>query len=261
MYLIPLLVTLGVFVALWPISLRLRDASVVDIWWGPGFGAQIVLAAWWSGNALGPREWMLVALVCLWSLRLGWVLTARRARAGSEDPRYTVLRDAWHPGFWWKSLFVVFLLQGILQWLIALGPMAGVLAGQNNIGVVAAIGAAIAAAGLGLEALADRQLDKFKRTAEPGALFTGGLRAHLRHPNYLGEVVFWIGVGLIVAEGGLWIAALWSPLLITVLLTRLSGVPMLDERLSATRPGYAAYRRAVPGFIPRFRAWRQRRAA
>ena len=75
---------------------------------------------------------------------------------------------------------------------------------------------------------------------------TSGLRAHMRHPNYTGEIIFWIGVALILVDGGVWLGLL-SPVLITLFLTKVSGAPLLDERLSETRPGYAAYRARCPG--------------
>lgn len=239
--------TVAVFAALWPLSLVWRDASVVDVWWGPGFLAQGVLAVWLAGGT-GLRGGLALALIGLWSLRLGWVLTARRLRAGHEDPRYGALRAAWGPGFWWKSLGVVFGMQALVQWVLALGPTAAVVAAGDP-GALAWIGAALALAGLGLEARADAELDHFKRHAGPGALCDTGLRARMRHPNYTGEIGFWTGIALIGIDGGVWGAAV-TPVLLALLLWRVSGAPMLDDHLGATRPGYAAYRARVPGFIP-----------
>lgn len=250
-YLVPLALTLGAFATIWPLSVARGDASLVDIWWGPGFFAQTVIALFLVAE-IDSRDWLLVALIGIWSLRLGWVLIRRRMREGHEDPRYSSLRASWGPGFWWKSLFVVFLLQGIIQWIIALGPVHGILASAEPLGAVAFAGAALALAGLMLEAVADAQLDAFKRQNPDDALCQTGLRGILRHPNYLGEIVFWIGVGLIVSEVSLW-AAVLSPAMIALFLTRVSGMPMLDERLYASRPGYADYRARVPGLLPSFR--------
>lgn len=242
-------VTLSVFVALWGLSLAWRDSSVVDFWWGPGFLAQGVVAALLMPGELGDRGVVILGLVAVWSLRLGWVLGRRRLREGHEDPRYAALRAAWDPGFWWKSLGLVFVLQAVLQATIAAGPIAGVLAEDQTLGGLAALGATVAIAGLALETMADAQLDRFKRTARSDALCDSGLRAHVRHPNYLGEIVFWCGLGLICLEGGA-LLGLVAPALVTLLLVKVSGAPMLDEHLAATRPGYAAYRARVPGFLP-----------
>ncbi|MEO1493724.1 MAG: DUF1295 domain-containing protein [Pseudomonadota bacterium] len=247
-YLVPLGVALVGFVIIWPASVVRRDVSLVDLAWGPGFFVQLCAAALVAG-ALDLRGQMVLAVVGIWSARLAWTLGARRFREGHEDPRYTSIRESWGPAFWWKSIFIVFALQAFLQWLIVVGPIAGLAAEPQALGALAWIGVATALGGLALEAVADRQLDTFKRTAQPGALMTSGLRAHMRHPNYTGEIIFWIGVALILVDGGVWLGLL-SPVLITLFLTKVSGAPLLDERLSETRPGYAAYRARVPGFIP-----------
>ncbi|MEM8793374.1 MAG: DUF1295 domain-containing protein [Pseudomonadota bacterium] len=251
LYLLPLGIAVLGFVALWPLSVIRKDASLVDAWWGPGFFAQAALAFWLSDEG-DSRSFLLLALISVWSARLAYVLLRRRIREGHEDPRYTELRRAWDPGFWWKSLFVVFLLQGLIQWTIALGPIAAILSDPVSLGALAVLGTMLCLAGLLIETVADAELDRFKRTAKPGALCMTGLRTHVRHPNYSGEILFWLGIGLIVLEVS-WIAALISPVVIAVFLTKVSGAPMLDERLQATRPEYAAYRQRVPGFIPYFK--------
>lgn len=252
--------SLTAFGAFWPLSLRWRDASVVDFWWGPGFLAQAVLAVSLSDRAPSAVGWAILALITLWSLRLGWTLGRRRLAEGREDPRYTALRNAWAPGFWWKSLFLVFLLQGAIQWAAASGPVAAVLfAGAAPWPLTLGAGA-IALGGLALEVRADWELDRFKRGAAPGTLCMGGLRAYLRYPNYLGEILFWAGVGAMGALGGVWVALI-APVLIALLLAKVSGAPMLEEHLSATRRDYAAYRAHVPAFLPRRTPYRPEMAA
>lgn len=240
------------FALIWPVSVSRKDVSLVDIVWGPGFFIQLAIVAWLA-PASGARAVLLLSLVGLWSLRLGWTLIRRRVREGREDARYRSMRNSWGDGFWWKSLFIVFLLQAFLQWLIVLGPAAGLLSFDQRLGALAYAGCILAIAGLLLETVADMQLDRYKRAhrAEHG-LLTTGLRARVRHPNYVGEMIYWSGIALIVLDGGSLIGML-SPVLIIVFLTRVSGAPLLDERLSETRPGYAAYRARVPGFIPSFR--------
>lgn len=245
-------VTQAVFAVLWLASLAKRDASIVDFWWGPGFLAQMLTVVWLAGGLSGPRDLVLLALVGAWSVRLGWVLGRRRLAEGHEDPRYQALRAAWEPGFWWKSLPIVFVMQAAVQWVVALGALSGLMAPAGPLGLLAMTGIVVALCGLALETLADAELDRFKRRAAPGALLDTGLRAHVRHPNYLGEILFWAGIAMIVLEVGAWAGAL-SATVIALLLTRVSGAPMLDERLSATRPGYAAYRARVPGFLPALR--------
>ncbi len=241
------------FVAIWPISVLRRDASLVDLAWGPGFLIQLCAVALMMPE-IGERGILLLSIVGLWSARLGWVLARRRIREGHEDPRYTSLRNSWGPSFWWKSLFVVFVLQAFLQWLVVLAPIYGMLTTEQLVGKLAVAGCCTALCGLLLEAVADQQLDRFKsRNVHAHALMTTGLRAYVRHPNYSGEVVFWIGICMILLDSGSLIGLL-SPVLILIFLTKISGVPLLDERLGETRPGYAEYRSRVPGFIPRLRS-------
>lgn len=252
----PLLAALALsicaFVALWPLSLRLRDASVVDAWWGPGILAGLALAAGLAGADSHPRFRLVAALVGAWSLRLGFTMLRRRIRHGAEDRRYRELREHYGASFWWKSLFIVFLLQALLQWLIALAPIAAALAPPAPPGPAGWAGALIAVAGILLEAKSDAELDRFKRTAAPGALLTEGLRSHVRYPSYAGEILFWTGIWLIAAEAGAWWSVV-SPLLVLLLLTRVSGAPMTGEGLSRTKPGYAEWAARTPAFIPRLR--------
>jgi steroid 5-alpha reductase family enzyme len=208
-------------------------------------------------GALDPRDQVLLVVVGIWSLRLTVTLGARRFREGHEDPRYTSIRESWGPAFWWKSIFIVFALQAFLQWLIVLGPIAGLAAEPAPLGGLAWLGVVVALGGLALESIADRQLDAFKREAPAGALLTTGLRAYVRHPNYTGEIMFWCGIAAILVDGGVWLGLL-SPVLIAFFLTKVSGAPLLDERLSETRPGYAAYRARVPAFLPDLTAERSR---
>ena len=244
---------LGGFAVLWPLSVKLRDASIVDAWWGPGVLASALLVWMLSGAAAEPRALVVLALAGLWGMRLGFVLMRRRARHGGEDARYQEIRRSWGPSFWWKSLFIVFLLQGALQWIVALAPLSALIAAPSTFGALGLAGAALALAGLALEARADRELDRFKASAKPGELLTTGLRAHIRHPAYTGEMAFWWGMFLIAAEAGAWWAVI-SPILLTFLLTKVSGAPMTGDSLRRSKPGYSEWAARTPAFLPRLGA-------
>ncbi|MGG7566411.1 DUF1295 domain-containing protein [Rhodovulum sp. DZ06] len=236
------------FLLLWPASLALRDSSLADLWWGPGFGAA-ACAAWLAGDGTGAAGGLALALVCAWSLRMGWTLGRRRLREGKEDPRYAAIR-AQHGARWpLRSLGQVFVLQGALQFaLVAPVAFAAAGGGGEGGGAAAWIGAALALLGMGLETAADVQLDRWKAAGGRGIL-RGGLRAFVRHPNYSGEILFWTGVALVLASGGLWWAAA-TPILLGLLLARVSGRPLIEERLAA-RPGWDAYAARTPAFVPR----------
>lgn len=241
-------VILGVMIALWLVSLRLRDSSIVDIAWGPTFvlvaGLGAVLGGGWAG-----RQLLLLAMVGLWGLRLGWHIR-RRNRGRGEDPRYAVWREQHGDAWWWVSLFRVFLLQGAVLWVVAL-PIQLVMAqpGPERFTVWDALGELVWAAGFLIEAIADAQLAAFKDDPRRHGVLDEGLWAYSRHPNYFGEAVLWWGIWLpaLTVPWG-WAAAI-SPVLMTLVLRYVSGVP-LAERMMAERPGWDDYSRRVPVFVP-----------
>ncbi|NNU80817.1 DUF1295 domain-containing protein [Halovulum dunhuangense] len=245
------LVSLGGFLALWPISLLRRDASIVDFWWGPGFGAMAV-ALWLSMGR--PTDGMTLAILVpllLWSARLGVHLGLRRIREGEEDARYQELRAAWQPGWAWKSLFVVFLLQSVLQGLTAMGVLAGLARAPGvapSAGVYVLSALAILAAIV--ELISDLQLDRFRARVPHGGLLTTGLRGIVRYPSYSAEIAFWSLLSLLAVVAGVWWAPL-SALLIFALLRYVSGVAVLEDRLARTRPDFESYRARVPALMPR----------
>jgi steroid 5-alpha reductase family enzyme len=244
------------FAALWPISLWRRDASVVDLWWGPGFFAFVVAAmsargAVPGGGEIGTQGLVALGLLALWSARMGWTLIARRVRASGEDPRYSALRASRGKGWWWKSLFVIFALQTLLQGLLVAPTAATILADPTPAGALLLLGAAIALGGLALETIADAQLDAWA-AARPEQLCTTGLRALARHPNYTGEIMFWSGMALIGIDAGI----LWAPttpILLALLLALVSGKPMMEERLER-HAAWTDYAAATPPFVPSLRA-------
>ncbi|MEL6677116.1 MAG: DUF1295 domain-containing protein [Pseudomonadota bacterium] len=258
-YLIVAALGLGGFVLLWPVSLIRRDASIVDFWWGPGFAVMVFTMWVLSGASMDPHAQAIVALIGIWGLRLGIVLGRRRIREGEEDGRYREMREFRGTSFWWKSLFMVFILQGVMQVLLATGALAAVRQPDTPIGPLFLLGAVVAFIGFTLEAISDRQLDRFRLEKPHGGLLTTGLRAHVRYPSYLGEILFWWGIALIAVEAGV----LWAPINAvaqTWILMKLSGVTILDRRLAETRPGYAEYSRTVPALVPNVLRGRVRNA-
>lgn len=248
-----LLALLVLFTALWVVSLRLRNASIVDMWWGPAFlvaaGAYLGLA--WPAH---PRAWLALAATALWAARLAWHIGRRNVGHG-EDPRYRAWREAHGSRWWWRSYFQVFLLQAAVAWLVSWPLYFSV---RDPAGFPTAwdlAGAAVFVAGWLFEAVADHQLARFKRDpANRGRVMDRGLWRYSRHPNYFGEAVLWWGLGIVGAgtSGGAW--GLVGPLLITWLLLRVSGVTMLERGLVQSKPAYADYIRRTSAFVP----WRPR---
>lgn len=248
-----LLAALAAMTLVWLVSLRLRDVSIVDVCWGPGF-AVLAWGYWLApGGAPGPRPVVAAALVTLWGLRLG-VHIATRRRGMGEDPRYRAMRAARGPAFWWQSLFVVFWLQAAILWFVAL-PLLLLARGPQPpaLTVTDVLALLLFAAGFAFEAVGDAQLRRFKASlASRGKVLDTGVWRYTRHPNYFGDALLWWGLslGAVSARGG-WLT-LASPALMTFLLLRVSGVALLERGLMSSKPAYADYAARTPAFFPWF---------
>ncbi len=241
----------------WLLSLPTRNASLADIFWGPGF----VLIAWLSFSLtdgyLG-RKLLLVLLTTAWGLRLSLYIAWRNWGHG-EDRRYQAWRANRGERFWWVSLFTVFLTQAMLLWLVSLAAQIGQLSPTPaNLTGLDLLGTLIWTSGFTFEAVADRQLAHFKADpANQGRVMNHGLWAYSRHPNYFGESLVWWGLFFIALATpyGWW--TLVSPVLITFLLLRVSGVTLLEKDIVERRPEYREYRETTSAFIPWFPKRRQ----
>lgn len=240
---------LGLYMlALWALSLPLRDVSIVDPGWGLGF----VIVAWIAfgvGEGCHGRRLLLAVLVSVWGLRLAGYLLARKLSDRREDPRYAALRERYGPRFPLISLGVVFLLQGVLIWVVSL-PVQGSAPQPDRLGVLDWVGVAAWAVGIYFEAVGDWQLRRFKADpASRGRVMDRGLWRYTRHPNYFGDFMVWWGIYLIaLSTGGAW----WTivgPLVMSTLLIRVSGKGLLEAHMSE-RPGYADYVASTSGFFP-----------
>jgi steroid 5-alpha reductase family enzyme len=234
-------------IATWGVSLWRRDVSIVDSLWA----LMIALGGWayaLAADPIGPREGLVLGLASLWVLRLSGHITWRN-RGQGEDRRYQAIRARNQPHFEWKSLYLVFGLQAALAWIVA-WPLMAALAGGAPLGWLDGLGAGLWLFGIGYEAVADRQLARFKADpANAGRVMDRGLWRTSRHPNYFGEACVWWGAGLVaLAAGGAW--TLVSPLLMTVLLLKVSGVALLEQDIGERRPAYRDYIARTSAFIP-----------
>lgn len=235
----------------WLASVRLRDASIVDVMWGPGF-VLVALVAARLGTGEPARRLLVVLLVGVWGLRLALHIFARN-RGKGEDYRYRAMRERRGPRFVWLSAFTVFGLQGALLLFIAMPLAAAALPGAPFPGLFDIAGAALFTAGFLCEAVADAQLARFKADpANRGRVCDVGLWRYSRHPNYFGDAVLWWGLYLIACAVPAGALTLASPLLMTVLLLKVSGVALLERGLAASKPGYADYIARTSAFVPWF---------
>ncbi len=237
---------------LWLVSLALKDVSIVDIFWGLGF----VIVAWFcyfKTDGFAQRKILITALVTIWGLRLAGYLFWRNAGKG-EDYRYQSMRQRVGKNFPIVSLFLVFGLQGVLIWVISLPVQAAhSAASPDHLTVFDIAGALLWLIGLTFEAVGDWQLARFKADASnKGKVMNRGLWAYTRHPNYFGDALLWWGLFLIAAAtpNGWW--TIIGPVVMTILLMKISGVALLEKTLKNTKPGYEDYVRRTNAFIPWF---------
>jgi steroid 5-alpha reductase family enzyme len=238
--------------AVWLLSLPLRNASIVDIFWGLGF---IVVAAVYFGLTDGflGRKILITALVAVWGLRLSLYILWRNWGEG-EDYRYRTWREESEGRFWWTSFFRVFLLQGVVMWLVSMP----VLAAQyyetpDNFTVVDFLGVLVWGIGFLFESVGDLQLAVFKSNPEnKGKVLRSGLWRYTRHPNYFGDAMVWWGHFIVAAAtvNGLW--TVFSPVVMTFLLLRVSGVALLERKQTKTKPEYRDYVESTSAFVPWF---------
>jgi steroid 5-alpha reductase family enzyme len=236
-------------VCLWIVSLVLRDVSIVDIFWGPGF-VLVAWVAWTLGEVHTLRGMVAALLTTVWGVRLGLHIGVRNIGSG-EDRRYRAMREKGGTLFPFTSLFKVFLLQGVLMFIISLPVQIVQVQPGPSFGILLVIGAIIWLTGFFFEALGDEQLRRFLSDPENrGKVMDRGLWRYTRHPNYFGESLIWWGLFIIAlpVSGG-WITII-GPLAITFLLLRVSGVTLLEKDLEERRPEYRDYVRRTSPFIP-----------
>jgi len=252
-YLLAGLVILGLMTVLWLVSLALRNSSIVDIFWGTGFVVVVWAAYLLGADGYPPRKWLLAILVTVWGLRLSLYILSRNWRK-PEDFRYAQWRRESGANWWWFSFFKVFLLQGVLLWIFC-APLIATQAipGPSRLGILEGLGGVVWAIGFFFESAGDWQLARFKADpANRGKLMDRGVWRFTRHPNYFGDSAQWWGFYLIAAATGWGALTIFSPILMTFLLVRVSGVGLLEKTLKNEKPGYREYIERTSGFVPWF---------
>jgi steroid 5-alpha reductase family enzyme len=244
------LLVAAIMIATWLVSVWLRNASIVDVVWGKGFAA-IGLASGLLAAGAPARRALVACLALVWGLRLATHLFLRN-RGQPEDFRYQAMRRHWGARFWWLSLFTVFALQGTLMFVVSL-PLQRACAAPEpaSLGAWDALGSAFWLVGMTFESVGDWQLRRFR--ADPrnaGRVLDSGLWRYTRHPNYFGDCLVWWGFFALAlgVPGGL--LTLVSPVVMTILLRRVSGVTLLERSLQRRKPAYAAYMARTNAFVP-----------
>ena len=243
-------VALAMTTLLWLVSLAKRDASIIDVFWGMGF----VLLGWVyfaAGDGQALRQPLVAGLVTVWGVRLSLHILWRNWGHG-EDYRYREMREKNPKAFPLRSLLTVFWLQALLFWAISM-PLYQVQRRSEPLALTPLdlVALALFLLGFMFEAGGDWQLARFKRDpANRGKVMNRGLWRYTRHPNYFGDAVVWWSFFCFAAAtpGGWW--TLFSPVLMTLLLMRVSGVTLLEKKLEQTKPAYREYAERTNAFFP-----------
>lgn len=252
---VTLLILCMAFTGIWLLHVGMRDAGVIDFFWGPGFVVVGLLTAGLHGP-ISAAQVVFIAAVIVWAARLTIHLGRRTLSAEAEDGRYRAMREAGGASYWWTSLFKVFLLQALVLWIVALpvhmamrdiggGPVAMIPYG---------IGLAIFGVGLAIEWTADVQMARAKTASTDGheaGIIDTGLWGISRHPNYLGEIILWWGLGISASAmvGSLWPLA--GPAILTAVMLAIT-LPLTEQHMLKSRGAlFEAYKRRVPALVPR----------
>lgn len=234
---------------LWVFAARRGDPSFVDVAWGAGFVAV-------AGTTLlltdgGGRRIALAVLTAVWGTRLAGYLYWRWRRS-PEDPRYrAMMRGKPHPARW--MLTNVFALQAALLYVVSLPVQLGQVYSEDApFGPVAVVGVVVVIVGIAFESTADWQLVRFKATREnTDTVLDTGVWRYSRHPNYFGDFCVWWGLFLVSVTSTPTAVGVVGPIVMSVLLMRVSGVGPLEKQLHRTKPKYADYVARTSAFFPR----------
>lgn len=230
------------------VSLIKKRNDVADVAWGLGF----VLMAWASfffAPNFTSKQLLVNILVSIWGFRLSWHIYVRN-KANAEDYRYLAWRKEWGKYFYIRSYFQVYILQGICLFLVAMPVIFINKQYHHALCWLDLLGVMVWLVGFYFEVIADAQLLHFiKKPENKGKLMQDGLWAYSRHPNYFGEVVLWWGIWLMSLSVTNSLLGLISPITITFLILKVSGIPMLEKKM-AEHPDFEEYRRSVSAFIP-----------
>ena len=245
-----LLAVAAMMITGWLISLAYRNVTIVDSLWGLGF----VLIAWLTyavSDGYENRKLLIAVLVTLWGLRLSIYLSWRNWGKG-EDPRYGSWRKNSGDRFWLISLFKVFILQALFLWVISVAVQVGQLAAKPaTLTWLDCLGTFLWATGFIFESTGDWQLARFKSDpVNRGRVMNRGLWAYTRHPNYFGEFLVWWGIFLItLSTPNSWWTII-SPIIVTAVLLKMTGIPLTEKALIERRPGYSEYIKRTSAFVP-----------
>lgn len=238
-----------VMILLWIIGTIRKDVSLVDPFWGTGFTI-VAWTSWALSHQTSPQQYLIVLLTTVWGTRLSAHLLWRNW-GHPEDRRYAAMREHHGQRFWLVSFVTVFLLQALILWVVAIPIQVAVTNPHSQTRIWLVIcGSVLWLVGFVFESIGDMQLAQFKANpANAQRVMNKGLWRYTRHPNYFGDFCVWWGIYLISAATGAW-WTIFSPILMSILLMRVSGVTLLESTIRSRRPDYADYQARTSPFFP-----------
>ena len=230
---------------LFVISLWIKKADIIDIYWGPAFLLSNLIILFLNQSYSLPST-LIIFVIGLWSIRLGSHLYSRNI-GQSEDIRYTKIRSKYGN----LGLFMInYVVQATLIPIISLPIIIVVVSNLNKLNFVSYAAIIVALSGIVIEALADSQLKEFKRhESNKNKVMNLGLWNYSRHPNYFGNSIMWWGIGLYCFSISFNFITLISPIIMTYLLIKVSGISMLENQIKHTKDGYEEYIKTTSAFI------------
>ena len=229
-------------------SLLKKRADIVDVAWGMGF-VVIALTLYLQRTEFSARALICLVFVACWGFRLAGHIHHRN-HGKPEDFRYKAWREEWGKGFLLRSYLQIFMLQGFFMLTIAASLIMIQAFSQTPLNMLDYLGMAIWGMGFFFEAIGDEQLRRYKQNpANKGRIIQSGLWHYTRHPNYFGEVILWWGLFLMSLSVNHGIYSILSPLIITFLILKVSGIPMLEAKYTGN-PDFEAYKARTNAFWP-----------
>lgn len=229
------------------IAYKRKRLDTVDVAWG---GAFVVAAAMVAGLEPQPSTILILLLVNTWAIRLSSHILDRVQKHKTDDPRYTEIAKKWDKQtYWQRAFFSVFLLQGFIALVVSLPTVFAAGEPLKVATPIMIVGTAVWLLGFMIEALADRQLSQFLINGQ-GKVLDRGLWRYSRHPNYLGEITQWYGIGIIACSSSYGWIGLIGPLVLNVLIRFVSGVPPIERR-KANDPAYKQYMQHTWPILPK----------
>ncbi len=230
------------------IALAKKRNDVADVAWGPGFIVVAVISLIIAAN-FSHRALIVSSLVFIWGIRLSLHI-GKRHIGKPEDSRYAKWRKEWGKAFLIRSFLQVFMLQGLLLFLVGAPIIVINTAPPSPIGILDILGICIWILGFTFETVSDWQLAQFlKIPSKKGEVMTTGLWRYSRHPNYFGEVTLWWGIYIIALSVPTGWLSIIGPLTISFLILKVSGIPMLEEGFR-DNPNFQQYKERTSAFFP-----------